>query len=266
MATPNPGFKSSRVLLQDADRLRVVADPWRAESLLESAAAPMFAVDSDLRIRKINDAALRATGYSRAQIMGRMTCSELFDTDLCGTRDCTLRRCMEGRRDIHSETVMTARDGTRIPVLMCGSALIGPDGNEVLGGVAVVTDRADSPVSPTGQEILLDTLHSITAPMFVTDPDRKITTVNEAALEMCGYRREEVVGRMTGEDLTGIFVSPAERRRRSAVGLFGASALEPAQLRTRAGDEVPVLTACWKLADSGGTAYGMIQLLFPNLP
>jgi PAS domain S-box-containing protein len=113
------------------------------ENMLSSMAAPMIVTDRELRIVRINDAALEAAGYRHEDVVGRMSCGDFARTPLCGTEDCTLKNCMRTRRPIRGETVMTTRDGKKVPIAAVCSALLDEDGS-VYGGIEVIIDRTEA--------------------------------------------------------------------------------------------------------------------------
>ena len=113
------------------------------ENILSAIAAPMLVTDKDLKIVRINDAALAATGYRRDEVEGRITCGELAKTPLCGTSNCTLRICMNGQKRLTGETVLTTRDGKKVPISAACSALFDDEGN-ACGGIEVIIDRSEA--------------------------------------------------------------------------------------------------------------------------
>lgn len=102
----------------------------------------MFVVDEDLVITSINDTALEATGYTREEVVGKMTCAEFAQTPLCGTQDCTVKNCMRTREAIFGETVMKTRDGTEVPISAACSALFDKEGDPY-GGLEVIYDQTE---------------------------------------------------------------------------------------------------------------------------
>ncbi len=112
---------------------------WETNNILSSIAAPMFVVDKDLTITSINDAALRAMGYRRDEVLNKMTCAQLSKTPLCGTANCTLKNCMRTGEAIIGETVAEARDGRKIPIQAACSPLLDEQGRPY-GGMEVVID------------------------------------------------------------------------------------------------------------------------------
>ncbi len=113
------------------------------ENILARMSAPMFVTDRNLTIIRINDAALRATGYRREEVVGRMTCADLSKTPLCGTVNCTIKNCMRTGQSIAGETVMTTRDGTKVPISAACSALVDEEGR-ACGGMEVIVDRTQA--------------------------------------------------------------------------------------------------------------------------
>jgi PAS domain S-box-containing protein len=113
------------------------------EMVLDSISAPMFIADKDLKIVRINDPALKAAGYSREEVVGKMTCAELAKTPLCGTDKCTIKNCMRTRQAITGETVMTTRDGKKVPIAAACSALFDENGHPS-GGMEVIIDRTEA--------------------------------------------------------------------------------------------------------------------------
>jgi methyl-accepting chemotaxis protein len=112
------------------------------ENVLDSVAAPMFVTDADLKVTRINDAALAATGYSRDEVVGKMACSELSKTPLCDTENCTIKNCMRTRKPIFGETVMETRDGTKVPIQAACSAVFDELGRP-MGGMEVILDQTE---------------------------------------------------------------------------------------------------------------------------
>ena len=111
----------------------------RCEAVVSSIAAPMFTVDENLLITYINDAALRAMGYARREVVGRMTCGDFSRTPICGTADCTLKNCMRTGEVVIGETVAQARDGRKIPIKAACSPLLDDNGRP-RGGMEVIID------------------------------------------------------------------------------------------------------------------------------
>jgi len=131
--TPYGGME---VIIDQSD---VAKARWETENVLSSIAAPMFVVDKNLMIASINDSALKAMGYQREEVVGKMKCSDFSKTPLCGTEKCTLRNCMRTGEVIIGETVAQTRQGMKVPIHAACSPLMDQDGNPY-GGIEVIVD------------------------------------------------------------------------------------------------------------------------------
>ncbi len=129
-------FLKRDVLDENAALRRKVTE---ANNVLASIAAPMVVVDKNLMITTVNDAALKAMGYRRDEVVGKMTCAQFQKTLLCGTENCTLKNCMRTGEVVIGETVAEARDGRKIPIQAACSPLIDEQG-KAYGGIEVITD------------------------------------------------------------------------------------------------------------------------------
>ncbi|MEW6419550.1 MAG: methyl-accepting chemotaxis protein [Nitrospirota bacterium] len=227
------------------------------EAIVSSIAAPMVVVDRDLMITSVNDAALKAMGYRRDEVVGKMTCAQFQKTLLCGTANCTLKNCMRTGEVIIGETVAETRDGRKVPIQAACSALLDEHGNPY-GGMEVIVDQ--TAVVRAKWEIN-NILKSIAAPMFVVDKDLTITSINDAALKAMGYRHDEVVGKMTCAQLSktplcGTSNCTLKNCMRTGEVIIGETVAE-----TRDGRKVPIQAACSPLLDEQGNPYGGMEVI-----
>jgi len=229
----------------------------KLESELASIAAPMFTVDRDLLISSVNDAALNVLGYRRDEVVGKMTCAQFSKTPICNTEKCTLRNCFRTRETVFGETTVETRDRKQIPIQAACSPLIDAEGN-VYGGMEVIMDQTEAAHARWKIENLLS---AIAAPMFTVDTDLLINSVNDAALNVMGYRRDEVVGKMTCAQFSKTPICNTEKctlrncfRTRGPV--FGETTVE-----TRERKQIPIQAACSPLIDAEGNVYGGMEVI-----
>jgi methyl-accepting chemotaxis protein len=121
------------------DQTDVARAKWEIDNILKSIAAPMFVADLNLTISSVNDSALKAMGYRRDEVVGKMTCAQLCRTPLCGTDNCTLKNCFRTGQAIIGETVAETRSGRKIPVQAACSPLLDEQGKPY-GGMEVIID------------------------------------------------------------------------------------------------------------------------------
>jgi PAS domain S-box-containing protein len=227
------------------------------ERMVGAIAAPMFVTDENLLITFINDAACQATGWRREEVVGKLTCAELARTPLCGTADCTIKNCMRTGQTIVGETVATTRDGRQVPIQAACSAIF-DDAGKPIGGMEVIIDRTEAERAKWETENIL---RSAAAPMFTTDINLVVTSINDAALGAMGYRREEVVGKMTCAELCrtplcGTADCTIKNCMRTGQVIHGETVAQ-----TRDGQKFHVQAACSALFDQHGKPYGGMEVI-----
>jgi len=227
------------------------------ENILSSIAAPMFVTNSELVITRVNDAALKAAGYDREEVVGKMTCADFARTPLCGTSDCTIKNCMRTGEAIEGETVMETREGEKIPIAATCSAIFDEEGRP-LGGMEVIIDRTAAVQAKKETDNIL---MSIGAPMFVTDEKLIIKSVNDAALKAAGYTREEVEGKMTCADFAKTPLCNTENCTIKTCMKTGEIVNGETVMKTRDGQEIPIQAACSALFDEEGEPYGGMEVI-----
>ncbi|MCG8570630.1 MAG: methyl-accepting chemotaxis protein, partial [Spirochaetes bacterium] len=86
-------------------------------------------------------AALNALGYTREEVIGKMTCADICKTPVCGTENCTIKNCIAKKTTIVAETIATTRNGAKVPVRASCGVLLDAEGNAT-GGFEVITDNS----------------------------------------------------------------------------------------------------------------------------
>lgn len=112
------------------------------QGFLNNMADPAFRTDVDLVIQNINEAALKALGYTGEEVIGKMTCADICKTPVCNTSNCTIKNCMVNKDTIIAETYATTKSGKKIPVRAACGCLTDAQGN-VTGGFEVISDNSD---------------------------------------------------------------------------------------------------------------------------
>ncbi len=125
------------------------------ENVMGAVATTMFVVDDDLKVTHVSDETLKVLGYSRDEVVGKMTCGEMCKTPLCGTGNCTIRNCMRTGEQIIGETVATTRDGREVPIAACCSAVFDDDGTPI-GGMEVIFDQTGQKTALKGVADLIE--------------------------------------------------------------------------------------------------------------
>jgi methyl-accepting chemotaxis protein len=227
------------------------------KTLIGAIATPMVVVDKDLVVTFVNDAALDAMGYNRAEVVGKMTCAEFQKTQICGTEHCTLKNCMSKKTTVVGETVAERRDGSKFPIKAACSPLLDENG-EPYGGMEIVIDQSDVARAKWETENILK---SIAAPMVVVDKDLKITLVNDLALKAMGYNWNEVVGKMTCAEFQKTPLCGTPDCTLKNCMSKGTTVVGETTAERRDGSKFPIKAACSPLIDENGEPYGGMEIV-----
>ena len=102
---------------------------------------------------------------------------------------------------------------------------------------------------------------AIAAPMFTVDTDLTITYCNDAALTAMGYRRDEVVGKMTCAQFSRTPLCGTENCTLRNCMRTGQVVVGETEAEARDGRKVPIKAACSPLLDEDGKAYGGMEVI-----
>jgi two-component system, NtrC family, sensor kinase len=168
-------------------------------SILENFPLPLFLVDPFLVVTHLNDHMERLTGYSRSEVVGRMTCGELLNTVQCFTCDCVLKQVMERKKPISGlRRAVRTRDGREVQVTVSASMITDPEGR-VIGGFEALRDI--TPVVEAEQK--LDLLTQLTQEgLLMADENHRVIFANTRMLEILDIPRSRIIGMHLGEVLS----------------------------------------------------------------
>ncbi len=224
------------------------------DGLLENLADGAFRTDRDLVVQNINEAALKTLGYTREEVVGRMTCADLCRTPVCKTADCTIRRAMREKSTVVATTVARNRGDVIIPVRASCGFLADSDG-EVTGGFEIISavDKIDEGF-----------LSNMADPAFRTDLNLVVQGINDAALSALGYKREEVLGKMTCAELCRTPVCGTEDCTIKNCIRTGSTIVAETVAHGRDGRPIPVRASCGALFDLSGRPSGGFEVITDN--
>ncbi|MCP4214040.1 MAG: PAS domain-containing protein [bacterium] len=124
-------------LEKDSDRL--AQNLTIANSIKNGIAEPFFTVDLSYTITHINQACADIIGYSAADVVGKMKCSDIFKSNIC-KGDCVIKECIEKKTSKSNQEVeITIRGGEKIPIMASAGALCTSLG-EPIGGYEMFRD------------------------------------------------------------------------------------------------------------------------------
>jgi two-component system NtrC family sensor kinase len=168
-------------------------------SILDNFPTPFFMVDPDLTITHINERMEKLTGYSREEVVGRMSCGALLNTNQCSTDGCVLRMVMQQKHPVPNlRRVVRDRQGREIPVVVSASLITDHTG-KVIGGFEAVRDI--TPIVEAEKKVEL--LSELTREgILMVDDTQRILFANSQMEKIVERSKEELLGQDLGEVLT----------------------------------------------------------------
>lgn len=170
-----------------------LTEPLAASRLaLNSIAEGVFTVDQNWKLTSFNKAAETITGWTEEEVLGK-ECKDIFAANICNT-NCAISDCIYTKAPVSDRIAYIKRKGGRtIPVKLSAAPLLDIH-DRVIGGVETFSD-----ITATMQYELI--LAAVADGVFTVDPDLRITSFNNAAEQITGYKAEEVLGKICSEVL-----------------------------------------------------------------
>ncbi len=146
-ATLAQGDLTRRIEYRARDELGDMAESLRTmltgvvgkgESIKNGIADPFFTVDKDMKLTYMNAACQEAVGRKADEVLGKLTCSELFNADACEA-GCVVKEAMSTGKPVIGARTNINVNGSSIPIVVSANALWDLDGN-FIGGMEIVRD------------------------------------------------------------------------------------------------------------------------------
>lgn len=159
--------------------------------ILDNFPTPFFAVDSNLIITHMNEELEQLTGFTRDEVLGKLSCASVLPTSQCGTDECLLKKVMGSRRPI-SGVLRRIRDrkGREFPVTVHATFLTNPD-DEIIGAFGFLKDIGAYIEAESKIELLTEMTQE---GILMVDEDYEIVFANSRMSEMIGRSKEELLG------------------------------------------------------------------------
>lgn len=170
-------------------------------AIVEHSGDAMLTKDLNGIVRTWNASAERLFGYRAEEIIGKRV-TVLFPPDRLTEEDYILGRLRAGQPVERLETIRVKKDGTPIPVAISVSPLKNADG-QIVGASKIVHDITELVAAREAltreKELLATTLASIGDAVVVTDPEGRVTFLNEEAERLTKWSNAEAQGKALPE-------------------------------------------------------------------
>ncbi|KAG1371368.1 Phytochrome B [Cocos nucifera] len=197
--------------LQGIDELSSVAREM--VRLIESAIAPIFAVDADGRINGWNAKVAEMTGLPVEEAMGKSLVEDLVFKESAEVVDKLLYRALRGEEDKNVELKLRtfgSQDSVNAIFIMVNACSSRDHTNNIIGACFVGQDV-------TGQKLIMDgfiriqgdykaIIHSpnpLIPPLFASDRNTCCSEWNTAMEKLTGWSRGEMIGKLLAGEVFG---------------------------------------------------------------
>jgi PAS domain S-box-containing protein len=240
-------------LLGGVESFRDNTDRIQSNLILDHIVDGVFTTDKHGKINSFNRAAVRLTGYSREEVLGR-SCHEMFASGTCEER---MQRLAggEGMPEswIEKNMYLQVRDGRIIPVSMNSVPMLDSQ-NNLIGTVQTFRDVT----AQIQNRFILD---SVADGVFTVDQDLNITSFNKALEKITGYTLEEALTKkcrdIFNSDLCGTEGCPMLQAISSGL----TPAIHNTTIRGKDGSSIPVNVISNALTDEEGNVIGGVETI-----
>ena len=173
----------------------------------------LFTTDAEWRITYFNPAAEKITGFSAYDAVG-MYCKDVFKNAICET-DCALKRAVAEKSDIHNrEYEITNIDGKQVPIICSTSAFRDSLGN-ITGGIEIFKDITElkrlQEENSKRERKYRRIFEGSREMIYTTNEPGKILAVNQAGVEMLGYKSKDEL--LEIDHAERLYFKPSDRDR-----------------------------------------------------
>jgi diguanylate cyclase (GGDEF)-like protein/PAS domain S-box-containing protein len=247
------------------DTKRLVEELGKAkaysERLLQSMVDGLGVIDLQGRMIDANNAILQMVGLKRQEVLGAPLGKFMSEKDVQRVT-ANVEQVIAGTPLRSMELVLIARDGTEIPASLSANLVRDAEGNP-MALFAVFRDIRETKrlISELEQSkaYIESMFNALADPITVVDVNSRFIAVNKAAIELLGYREDELIGCPTSKLLV-----PRERHlagEMTAKFVATGKTIEYERtLLTKNGVEIPVVFHGAPLRDAKGEVVGSIAV------
>ena len=184
--------------LQEMEREAAVTR--MAVETIEGMLEGITIIDLDGTIRQVNSEFERRSGYKREEAIGKkaIDLGIISKTENQRIEKEIIPKLMNEGLVRNIEMVAMSRDGTRFPILMSWRLIKDAQGNpkSIIATTTDITERKRAEEElKRSKEYLNNIINALDDPVFVKDEQHRWVVLNDAACEVMGRPREELIGK-----------------------------------------------------------------------
>jgi len=244
--------------VEKAELTRVAND---LQLLIDTANAPIFGIDTNGFVNEWNRKAAAITGFSREEVMGKDLVSRFITPEYQDSVGEVLHKALQGEETANFEFPLFTKSNERVDILLNAATRRGTD-EVVVGVVGVGQDitelnREKAELTRIANDLtrLIDYAN---APIFGVDQTGRVNEWNRKAVEITGFEKADVLGRVLAEDfITPEFRDSVKQVLDNALEGKGTDNFE-FPLFSQSGKKVEVLLNATTRVDANGHPIGVI--------
>ncbi|KAF1792428.1 PAS fold [Phytophthora cactorum] len=233
-----------------------IAQEQEYSRLIDTANAPIFGVDTNMRINIFNRKAQQITNFSSEEVVGEMYVETIISQEFKAVTYDIMCKALQGNETASFELALTTKTGRKVNILLNATARFDQHGR-IVGVVGIGQDITDRIAQEQEYTRLID---SANAPIFGVDVNGCVNIWNKKAAEITQYTPNDVMG----ENLVEKFITEDYREAVALVFSKASEGTETANfefpLMTKAGRRVEILLNATSRFNEIGEVMGVVGI------
>ena len=159
------------------------------ESYLSLLMDPSYIVNDEMIITWANEAYLKEFNLKKTNIIGKLTCEETCPSQLCGTKNCPIKKAKRLKKGVETE-VLHANNGSDVSWFTSRANPLPGNGGTLVSLNDITKEKE---LYSRLQQMETD-LNVIPTPIMEIDDKFNITFMNPAGAAVAGKNPDEVIG------------------------------------------------------------------------
>ncbi len=230
----------------------------KGADLLDELANPAFIVNDQMIVEFGNKAFYKKFNLKKKDAVSTMSCEEIFNNELCGTKDCPIVKSTRIKKNASVDEIYKDQDNNINHFEFSASPLW--DGKEVKGTLITINDFTQFKKKEARLEQLQTDLDVIPMPILEIDKLFSITYINPAGAAIAGLAAEEAVGKKCYD----LFKTPHCKTDKCACGQamkMDSTVTEQTISRPKEGVIIPIKYTGAPVKDEEGNIKGALEFI-----